>query len=402
MEMTHETNGELLLQLSHCLTPTHRINNAAIVLRGGRILAVGGMSAFKQTQPSRIFSMTDCYALPGFVDTSIYGTGGCDCMHADRGADIAEMSRILAAHGVCTFFPTTMSYEREGLQRVVESLADRCDEQLPGAVAAGIHIEGPFINASKHGAHRERYIRPIDLGETAELLQAGKGKIRIFTFAPELDGTVDLVEKLCAENVIPAMGHTIANRDQVVRAIEAGASRCSHLYNSMEPLKQRDVGLAALALTDARLWVELIPDGIHIHPGMIDLACRCIPHEKLVCISNSMAAAGVGDGTFKMGEDDTHIRDGRPELEDGTLAGSIRCLDDDYRNLSTYTNLDDTEVAACFTSNPAASTGLTDRGEIKPGRRADIVVLDAEHTVQMTIVEGRIVYNPRNVQPEQN
>ena len=252
MEMTHETNGELLLQLSHCLTPTHRINNAAIVLRGGRILAVGGMSAFKQTQPSRIFSMTDCYALPGFVDTSIYGTGGCDCMHADRGADIAEMSRILAAHGVCTFFPTTMSYEREGLQRVVESLADCCDEQLPGAVAAGIHIEGPFINASKHGAHRERYIRPIDLGETAELLQAGKGKIRIFTFAPELDGTIELVEKLCAENVIPAMGHTIANRDQVVRAIEAGASRCSHLYNSMEPLKQRAVGLAALAFTFIR------------------------------------------------------------------------------------------------------------------------------------------------------
>ena len=127
---------------------------------------------------------------------------------------------------------------------------------------------------------------------------------------------------------------------------------------------------------------------------MIDLACRCIPHEKLVCISNSMAAAGVGDGTFKMGEDDTHIRDGRPELEDGTLAGSIRCLDDDYRNLSTYTNLDDTEVAACFTSNPAASTGLTDRGEI--------VVLDAEHNVQMTIVEGRIVYNRRNVQPEEH
>lgn len=395
-------NGNLLLQLSHCLTPTHKINNAAIVIHSNRILAVGGISAFRQTRPDRVMRMTDCYALPGFVDTHIYGAGGCDCMHVDRGANIADMSKVLAEHGVTTFFPTTQSYERDRLLTIVEMLAASCDADLPGAVPAGIHIEGPFISPKKRGAHPEKFVRPIDLGETKELLQAGAGKINIFTFAPELDRSIDLVETLLEHNVTPAMGHTLAERHHVVRAIDAGAIRCSHLFNGMEPLAQRKVGLAALALTDDRLWVELITDGIHIHPGMIDLTCRCIPKDKVVCISNSTAGAGLGEGTFQLGEDSTTVKDGRSELADGTLAGSVRSLDDDYRNLRTYTNLNDNEVAACFTRNPAVSTGCTDRGEIKPGRRADIVVLDADHNVQMTIVGGRIVYNKRNIQPEQN
>ena len=389
---------ELLVHLKYCLTPTNRINNAAIVISDGHVLALGGYTAFTQTASYRVIDMPDCHAIPGFIDTHIYGAGGFDSMHADTNCNIADMSSLLAKHGVTSFIPTTQSADRHKLIAVVKALADVCHNPMPGAIPVGIHIEGPYLSIAKRGAHPENHIRPINLKEAEEIIESGNSLIKIFTFAPELNGAAELIELLVKNDIVPSMGHTVANQEQVMAAINAGASRCSHLFNGMEPLRQRKVGLAATAMTDERLWVELIVDGVHIHPRMIDLACRCIAKDKLVCISNSVEAAGLDqEGIFQLGEEQILVEKGRTRSVDGVIAGSIEFLDQNFRHLLAYSHLTDAEAAACFTLNAAKSVGLLDRGELKPGKRADLVIMNQSHEVLMTIVAGEIVYRSKEL-----
>ena len=393
---------ELLVHLKYCLTPTNRINNAALVISDGQILAVGGYSAFTQTANYRVIDMPDCYAIPGFIDTHIYGAGGYDCMHADTNSNIAAMSKLLASHGVTSFIPTTQSADHPKLIAVVKALANLCHRPMPGAIPVGIHIEGPYLSIAKRGAHPQNHIRPINLNEAEEIVEAGNQLIKIFTFAPELDGSQELIKYLVKNKIVPSMGHTVANQEDVMLALNSGALRCSHLFNGMEPLRQRQVGLAAAAMTDERLWVELIVDGVHIHPQMIDLACRCIAKNKLVCISNSVEAAGLDqEGFFQLGDEQIFVEKGRTRSVDGVIAGSIEFLDQNFRHLLSYSHLTDTEATSCFTLNAAKSVGLSDRGEIKPGKRADLVIMNQSDEVLMTIVGGEIVYRKKANEPRQ-
>ena len=387
-------NKSLLIHLDYCLTPTMRINNAAIVVRDHRILAVGGYSAFVHPENFEVIDLPNCYATPGLIDTHISGAARFDCMHAPTNPSLDAMSLALAEHGVTAFLPTTHSSAHEHLLAVIEALNRHVhSDTLPGAVPIGLHVDGPFISQERRGAHLAKYVTDIDLGQVREILATGKGNIKILTYAPELEHAVELTEILRHANISPCLGHTAADQDQVMAAVEAGANRCLHLYNGMEPLQQRKVGLAAIALIDDRMWVEVIPDGIHSHWGMIELACRCKPKERLVCISNSTEAAGLADGCYHLGDRVIQVREGHVTLDDGTIAGSANFLDQNYRNLLAHTMLSQEEAVGCFTLNAATSIGVTDRARIKPGQRADLAIFNAAHEVQMTIVNGRIVFS---------
>jgi N-acetylglucosamine-6-phosphate deacetylase len=385
---------DLLIHLDYCLTPRTRINNAAIVISGGSFFALGGYSAFTNTHQYEVIDMPGCYALPGFVDTHIYGAGGFDCMHIDEG-NPAAMSATLARHGVTSFVPTTQSEHPERLLNVIKKLAQYCNsKRLPGARPVGIHIEGPFISKKRAGSHVDACVRPVDLEEARALIEAGGGHVRIFGCAPELPEALDLIKLIAEHDIMPELGHTEARKSHVLAAIKAGAIRCSHILNGMEPLRQRVVGLAAVSMTDERMWVELIVDGVHVAPTMIDLLCRCIPSSKLVIVSNAMMAAGLdADGEFQLGPDKIRVVDGRAKISGGqTIAGATKLLDHNYRSLLSYSHLSQEEVAAACTLNPARSIGLSDRGRIRPGKRADLVILDENHRVRMTIIKGKVVY----------
>ncbi len=386
-------NKQLLIHLKYCLTPTTRINNAAIVIDNDKILAVGGFSAFTHTEKYRVLEMTDHFAIPGMIDTHINGGGSFDCMHADTDTNVEMMSQMLAVHGTTSFVPTTQSAEHPKLLAVLKAWSAICKRKMPGAAAVGIHVDGPYISTRRSGAHPVNHIRPINMKEVEALIDAGAGFIKIMTFAPELQHAHQLIRHLREFHIIPAMGHTIADRITINRAIDAGAIRCTHLLNGMLPLRQRRVSLAAISMTDERMWVEIIVDGVHIHPRMIDLACRCIPKDKIVCISNATAAAGLKEGIYKFGDKDIVTRKGRSELMEGIIAGSTEYMDHNFYNMLDFSHLNECEVAACFTLNPARSIGLMDRGEIKPGKRADLTIMNKELEVQMTVVGGEIVYS---------
>ena len=381
----------------YCLTPHQTINNGAILVQDDKILAIGGASGFVREPGLEIIELPDCYATPGFVDSHIHGSGGFDSSTAfEEGIDIGEMCRVLAGHGVTSFVPTVISAPPEKILSNMDFLANMLSRpEYPGAEPVGIHIEGPFINRLKHGSQRVEDIREVDLGLAKEIITAGKGKLKIVTFAPELENSTKLIELLLENHIHPSMGHSIASEQDVLRAVDAGARRCTHLYNGMPPLHQRNASLGAVALTDDRITIELILDGSYLlHPRMLDLACRAKPKDKLIGISDCVQGADLRDGRYHLGMSEIEVHGGLATTADGTLAGTTLNLAKGWQCLKTYSHLDDNGAAACVTINPALSLDLDDRGILRPGKRADISFFyQGNNEARLTVSRGRIVFD---------
>lgn len=383
-----------LFHADYLITPERRIDNGAVLCENDRILAVGGISAFSMEPGLEVHEFMDAYLTPGFIDTHIHGAGGFDASSVDLSPkSIESMSRLLAERGVTSFFPTVVAAPRETMIANLRRLAEEMEPVLPGADAAGINLEGPFINPAKRGAQEEESIVPIDLGFARELIEAGNGLVKVMTFAPELEHSTELVELLLEYGVKPSMGHSIANEEQTLRAIDAGASYCTHLFNGMPPLHQRAMGLPGIALTDDRVTVELIIDGRHINPRMVDLACRCKTSSKLVGISDCTMAAGMPNGEYRIGPSMIRVRDGYSQTEQGILAGTTTMLDTGWHSLMNGGHLTELQAASAVTCNPANAFHLNDRGTLMPTHRADLAIYERRtNRPLLTVCNGQIVY----------
>lgn len=374
----------------YCLTPFENIPSSGILCDGEKIIATGGATAFSLSEPGlEVIKLENTYALPGFIDSHIHGAGGFDSLDACKeNYSINGMCSFLAKHGVTTFFPTLVSAPRELMLKSIDALAKIVENTYDGADPAGMHLEGPFINPEKHGSQEEQHISKIDLGYARELIEAGQGRIKLITFAPELDKADELITLMLEHGVIPSMGHSMADEKSVLRAIDAGARRCTHLYNGMPQLHHRRSSLTDVALTDNRVSIELIVDGAHIHPRMVDLASRAKPIGKLIGVSNSIEPTGSTLPNMDYLEEGGLVLTG-----EGIIAGTTQTLETGWHHLVSYARMPRTVAAACFTSNPASDLGLITRGEIKPGKRADITFFDSNtNVVKLTVSKGRIVY----------
>lgn len=392
-----DLSRRVLYIVDYCLTPYEQIKNAGILCEDDSILAMGGSTAFTKEEGLEVIELQGSYAVPGFIDTHIHGAGGFDSSAADEHKDnIESMCKTLASHGTTAFLPTIVSEQRDKMLSVLDTLADIVDTEYAGAIPVGINLEGPFLNGHKRGAQQQCNIRAIDLGEAKELIAAAKGKIKIMTLAPELKGSSELIELLRENNIIPSMGHCIADEKIVLRAVDAGALRCTHLFNGMPQLHQRDIGLAALALVDNRLDVELILDGALIHPRMIELACRAKPKTKIIGISDAVEGMGMSDGRYHLGESEIKIQNGKVTTIDGTIAGTTQSLEKGWQHLAEASHMMRKDAAACLSINPARSIGLKNRGELKPGKYADIAFFNTKtHNARLTVSRGKIVYDAK-------
>ena len=385
--------NRVLYYIDHCLTPHENILESGILCEKERIIAIGGASAFMREPGLEIVDMTDCFAMPGLIDCHIHGAGGFDASNACESSrdDFNRMSVFLAKHGVTTFFPTIVSEGKDRMVRNVAALAELIEEEYDGAEPAGINVEGPFINPEKAGSQNKKSICEIDLKFAEELIQAGNGRIKLMTFAPELDHAEELIQLLMENGVIPSMGHSLADGAATERAIEAGARRCTHLFNGMPPLHQRRADLPLIALTNDQVAVEMIVDGGHLHPQMVDLASRVKPGDMIIGVSNAIDISTrnpVVDTKDAVVSEESGI-----VSQDGLIAGTTTTLEKGWVHLTNYAHLPETLAAACFTSNPARNLGLITRGELRPGKNADITFFDRKtNTVKMTVVRGKAVY----------
>lgn len=329
--------------------------------------------------------------VPGFIDVHVHGAGGA--MFEDGCVEsVMRISAALGEFGTTAVVATLAALPADELEAAVGAIAaaaPTCD----GARIVGIHLEGPFLNPRHAGAQQAEWMRPPSVAEV-DALQAGSGGlVRLITVAPELPGAVELIAAMRARGIAVALGHSGASEDDVGRAVAAGATHVTHLFNATAPLHHREPGVVGVALTDDRLSVELICDGEHLHRRAADVAMRCKPEDKIVLISDGVAAVGMPDGEMRLFGVPCVVRGAVRVQSSGRLAGSTLTLDRALRVMRAwFPDVPLERLLAWVTTVPAALLGVGGEiGSLEVGRRADVVVLSEALEVTTTICGGRIV-----------
>ncbi|HEX7055660.1 MAG TPA: N-acetylglucosamine-6-phosphate deacetylase [Bacilli bacterium] len=386
--------------------------NANVYVPGGKVLD-GGAVFVQDGKIARVFrAAADIPAglktgdsvdvggnrlVPGFIDVHVHGGGGFDVMSGDPG-DIAGMSIFHAAKGTTSFLATTLTDSREKIEKAVAATVKAMEAGTPGAEPAGIHLEGPFLNAERCGAQDPKYIRGGTIAELDGYMRLAKGNVRLITIAPEQEGNMEVVRYAAKAGITVSIGHSDANLATVREAIAAGATHVTHLFNGMRGIHHREPGTAGAALMFDELAVELICDGIHVHKDLVSYVYRVKPADKIVLITDCVQAAGQPDGEYRLADLPVILKDGQVRLKNadgsaGNLAGSSLTLDKALQNARSYTNKSLAEVLPSLTINPARQIGLDRRkGSIEQGKDADLVILDDGLHVLATYVKGKKVF----------
>ncbi|HEX5000837.1 MAG TPA: N-acetylglucosamine-6-phosphate deacetylase [Terriglobia bacterium] len=377
------------------LTPVEQFAPARLVIRNGRIDQAGKAGDIAPPAGATRLDLSRRTVAPGFIDLHIHGAGGVDVMEGSYAA-LNTVSRTIAAAGVTAFFPTTASSPAADLGAAVENLGSLIrGGGFEGATPLGIHLEGPFINPLKRGAHPAASLRSLDpenirlLGEWSQ--RSGRA-IRRVTFAPELPHAEDLIAMAKTEGFTLAMGHSDASADEASRAAAAGVRYAVHTFNAMRPFSPRDPGITGAVLTDDRIYAEIIADGIHVAPRGVRVFARSKGRDRVVLVTDAVAASGMPDGRYRLGSETIQLSGGVCRAADGHLAGSALRLDTALRNYMNWTDATLQDALFGVTVNPARALGLDGHGVIAPGARADLVAIDSHGEVSLTMVGGRVVY----------
>ncbi|MFL6118261.1 N-acetylglucosamine-6-phosphate deacetylase [Actinophytocola sp.] len=353
-------------------TPDGVLDPGWLLVENGRISAMGsGESHFRPG--ATVTDASGSWVVPGFVDIHCHGGGGAAFTSPDP-TQVRHAVDAHLAHGTTTMLASLVTRPVPELVEQVAALTDLVQEGL----VAGIHLEGPFLSAARCGAHDPDLLRPPDPVSVDALLSAGHGTIRMVTVAPELEGAVPAVKRLVDAGVLAAIGHTDALAEDVVPAVDAGATVATHLFNGMRPLHHREPGPIGVLLDDERVTVELICDLVHLHPTIVRLAARHAGAGRTVLITDAIAAAAAGDGTYDIGGLKVDVTNGVPTLADGgSLAGSTLTMDAAFRNLVKSCGLGVLDAVAAASTRPAQLLGLGEvTGKLAPGYAADVVLLD--------------------------
>ncbi|GAA2062271.1 N-acetylglucosamine-6-phosphate deacetylase [Streptomyces albiaxialis] len=364
------------------------------VREDGRLVVEGATlaeDAVGAGAPDTSLDLSGHWIVPGFVDMHIHGGGGAS-FSAGTAEEAMTAIRTHREHGTTTLVASTVTGDLDDLCRQAAALGELAEQ----GELAGVHFEGPFISCERRGAHDPALLRDPDPADVRKLLDAARGTAKMMTLAPERPGGLESVRLLAESGVIAAVGHTDTDYDGTLEAIEAGATVATHLFNAMPPLGHRAPGPIPALLEDERVTVELINDGTHLHPSVLELAFGSAGAGRVALITDAMGAAGMEDGRYPLGPLEVEVKDGVARLiEGGSIAGSTLTLDSAFRRSVVVDGIPVPDVVRAISANPARLLGVDDKvGSLEPGKYADLVVLDEDFALAGVMRRGEWVVRP--------
>lgn len=371
------------------LAPEPLTERGTILIRDGRIEALLPEADTPIPDGYARLDAEGLVAVPGLIDLQLNGGFGRD--FTDDPSAIWDVASRLPQFGVTTFLPTIITAPLGVSAAAQDVLAAGPPPGWVGARPLGLHIEGPFLNPGKKGAHNPAYLQPPSPQAVAGWSPATG--VRLVTLAPELPGAAATIARLVAQDVVVSAGHSLATYDEARAGFDAGIRYATHLFNAMPPLHHREPGLVAAALGDDRVTIGLMSDGFHVHPAMVDLVWRLVGPERLTVVTDAMAALGMPPGDYLLGDHGVIVTEEGARLGDGTLAGCILSLDAVLRNFMSTTGGTLAEALPTMTTTPAWLLGLVgELGTLREGAAADVVLMTPDGHVRHTFIGGRPVF----------
>lgn len=378
-----------MLYLSHATlyTPGTRLDDAAVLIHDGIIKKIGTSEGLACPPDAEHIDAGGKIAAPGLIDLQLNGAFGDD--FTAQPETLWRVAERLPRYGVTAFLPTIITCPLSQIDAARRAIWAR-PRNFRGAEPLGLHMEGPFLNPRKKGAHNPAYLREPDTEVVRDWSR--EGGVRLVTLAPELPNALAMVEDLAARGIVVSMGHTMATVEEANAGYRAGIRYATHLFNAMPPLEPRAPNAAGAVLANPDWVAGLISDGIHVHPTLVKMVWLA-KGTRVNLVSDAMAALGMAPGTYRLNDFDVIVSERDARMRDGTLAGSILPLDEAVRNFIRFTGCSIGEALATVSSTPARVLGIErERGEIGEGMMADLVLLDAALRVELTVARGGVVY----------
>lgn len=369
--------------------PDRVLENGLVVLEGERIAGVHEDTPGRVSKEVLTYDYGSNYITPGLIDLHVHGAMGRDVMEGDV-TGLLEIASYQARNGVTGFVATTLAAPWSQIKEAVAGIREAPAQSLSAAVL-GIHLEGPFLSIEKKGAQNPAFIRPIMRADLSELRDICRGLKAIITVAPETGDNLDFVPPLGETGLLVSIGHSAADYELALTSFERGIRHATHLYNAMSGFLPRRPGVVGAVLDSDGVTAELIADGIHVHPAALRLAVRQKGIERICLISDSLNAAGLGEGEYHVGGLDVVVANGQARLkETGALAGSVLTLNQAVRNIIEWTGVSVPQAIRMASLNPARVLGQEGQmGSIEPGKLADLAVFDRDFRVVTVFARGQ-------------
>ncbi len=388
----------LLLRGARIVLPDRIAEDSCLLIEDGRIARITASPSPQLSRAAAARELNGLTLYPGFIDLHIHGAVGIDTMAATS-EDLLSVSKFLATQGVSGWLPTLVPALVADYESAVTAIEGSMQQQAGaqgslGARMLGVHYEGPFVNAMQCGALRSEHFKSFSGPADVDALAVPKNDapVRMTTLAPEIEGGIDLVRELTRRGWVTSIGHTRAAVEVLERAFEAGARHMTHFMNAMAPLHHRAPGPVGWGLTRDDVTCDVIADGIHLDPVVLQLLLRTKGADRLSLISDAIAAAGKGDGAYDIWGETIEVTNGRTSNSRGSIAGSVITMLDAVRMMLSL-GASDFEVARMASTNPARLLRIDGFcGSIEEGKRADLVALDQEGNVRLTIVGGHLSF----------
>ncbi|HAS6237981.1 TPA: N-acetylglucosamine-6-phosphate deacetylase [Vibrio vulnificus] len=355
----------------------------------------GNISAIAAYDPQQHRTVTDLGAvslMPGLIDSHVHGSQGCDVMDATH-ASLNTMSRYFASLGVTAFVATTVTAPVAKIRAALAQVAKSKQQGVEGAEILGAYLEGPYFTEKNKGAHPTQWFRELAVEELDNWISYSDNQLLKVALAPEKEGALAAIRYLANQGISVMLGHTDASYQQVKLALDAGAKGIVHCYNGMRGLHHRDPGVVGAGLLHPECYVEMIADGHHVHPAAIEVAHRCCG-SRMTLITDAMCATGMPDGQYTLGEYQVEMKQGVVTTPEGGLAGSTLTLIEGVKNIQRWLNLPFEQAWLMASHTPAKSLGIQHQlGTLEVGKRASMVALGSDFSIDKTWVNGRLVFD---------